>query len=196
MIILNTPTHDTYQLDAHGRVIKHTSSQYEAAGNFTYVNTETYQYDSNGYISLVTMAGNDVPYSYIKYKVQDGNYTSYTLTNADNAATVTRAYTFSYNTTRLNTAFQFFSPIFGNNTGTCIEKYLNFGSQSVNLLLGVNYTIADEGGSIQTGSLSVQTEFDASGKLTKFSLDGPFIPGFPLDNLSPLPRSVSFTYNK
>jgi YD repeat-containing protein len=191
-IILNTPFADTYQLDNQGRVTLHTATHNEP-DNFVYTNTEQYTYDNDGYLKEVDMAGNGLVYSVIKYQVSNGNYTSYVLADPT-GANVTRQYDFSYSNTAAVSAFEFFTPVLGNNTYNSIEKYLNFGKQSANLLSGINYKIADEGGAVQTGALAVTGQTDASGNITQLTLTGAAITGMPLDNLSPFPRSVTITY--
>jgi len=192
-VILNTPYNDTYQLDNQGRVTLHTATHIEP-DNFVYTNTEQYTYDNDGYLKQVDMAGNGNVYSIIKYQVSNGNYTSYTLADPT-GANVTRQYDFTYGSTAAISAFQFFTPVLGNNTYNSIEKYLNFGKQSANLLSGISYKIADEGGAVQTGSLNVTGQTDAAGNITQLTLTGAAITGMPLDNLSPFPRSVTITYN-
>lgn len=192
-VSLNTPYNDTYQLDNQGRVTLHTATHIEP-DNFVYINTEAYTYDNDGYLKQVDMAGNGNVYSVIRYQVSNGNYTSYTLADA-NGANVTRQYDFTYSSTAAISAFQFFTPVMGNNTYNSIEKYLSFGKQSANLLSGISYKIADEGGTVQTGSLNVTGQTDANGNITQLTLSGAAITGMPLDNLSPFPRSVTITYN-
>ncbi|MGZ4000270.1 MAG: hypothetical protein ACXVIY_06570 [Mucilaginibacter sp.] len=192
-VILNTPYNDTYQLDNLGRVTLHTATHNEP-DNFVYTNTEQYIYDNDGYLKEVDMAGNGSVYSVIKYQVSNGNYTSYTLADPT-GANVTRQYDFSYSNAAAVSSFRFFTPVMGNNTYNSIEKYLDFGKQSASLLSGINYKIADEGGAVQTGSLSVSCQTDASGNITQLTLGGSAITGMPLDNLSPFPRSVTITYN-
>ena len=197
-IILNTDAQDIYTLDNTGRVSLHDSKYVEPNGD-TVNNEEQYHYDSDGYLSKVVLIGSFVygryTYGVLTYTVQGGNYTSYTL--ADTAGNnVTRTYAFSYNSTPVKSSFSFYSPIFGDNTYAAIEKYLNFGKQSVDQLTAVTYHITDLDKSIQSGTLNVSTSFDANGNIKQLSLTGPPITGAPSDNLSPLPRTVSFGYSK
>jgi hypothetical protein len=190
-IILSTVYKDTYELDNAGRVALHSATHTEDP-SFTYVNTEQYFYDAAGYLSKVVLLGNGAVYSTINYQVQNGNYTSYTLTNAGTNA-ITRKYDFSYSSQKINISFAIFTAIFGNNTYTAVEKYLNFGRQSVNLLSGIKYQVAELDGSTKTGTLNVNAQADAQGNFTQFSLAGNVITGTPADNLSPLPRVVTVT---
>jgi hypothetical protein len=192
---LNTATKDIYTMDNSGKVISHQST--EVQNNMTFVHTEDYNYDSNGYISSIAMKLNGTAYSTINYKVQNGNYTSYILSNTSDGA-ITRQYDFIYGTEKVNSAFAFFTPIFGDNTYVAVEKYLNFGKQSVNVISAINYTIGTEGGGPPvSGTLTAGSSFDAEGNLTDLDLTAASpIYGFPLDNLSPLPRYVKFAYSR
>lgn len=189
-IALNTPFLDLYQLDDQGRVIVHTATHNDQ--NLLYVNKEEYVYDSNGYLSKVTLSGNDVPFSEIRYKVVNGNYVSYSV-SAPDGSNLTRHYDFSYNSTPVKSSFAFHSPILSNNTYSSIEKYLNFGKASANQLINVRYQITNLDNEVRMGQLSVITEL-VDGYVIKQELIGPKITGHPADNLSPLPRSVSFEY--
>lgn len=187
-IILNTAYNDTYELDSQGRVSLHTSTDID---NGSMVHHERYNYDSNGYLNNVVLGFDNTVYSTIFYEVKDGNYTKYALTNTlDNK--VTRQYDFVYSKTKVNTAFALVTPVFSNNTYSTIEKYLNFGKQSVNMISGINYRIINLDNSIKTGSLTVETSFGANKNITGFRLLGDAITGMPSDNLSPLPRSANF----
>jgi len=192
---LNTATKDIYTMDNSGKVISHQST--EVQNNMTFVHTEEYNYDSNGYLSSIAMKLGDITYSTISYKVQNGNYTSYTLSNTSDGA-ITRQYDFVYGTEKVNSAFAFFTPIFGDNTYVAVEKYLNFGKQSANVISAINYTIGAEGSGVpNTGTLTASSHFDAAGNLSYLDMTAASqINGFPLDNLSPLPRYVKFSYSK
>jgi hypothetical protein len=197
-VILNTNAKDVYTVDSQGRVVLHDSKYLEPNGD-TVSYEEQYHYDGDGYLSKVVLTGSFIYghyiYGVISYTVQSGNYTSYTL--ADTAGNnVTRKYTFQYNSTPVNSSFGFYSPIFANNTFVAIEKYLNFGKQSANQLVAVNYQITDLDNSVQSGALTVNSSFDINGNITRLSLTGAAITGTPSDNLSPLPRMVSFGYGK
>jgi hypothetical protein len=134
-------------------------------------------------------------YGIINYAVQNGNYINYTLADTlDN--NVTRKYDFLYSNTKASSSLSFFSPVFSNNTYSSIEKYLNFGKQSVNLLSSINYQVANEDKTVPTGTLMVTGQLDVLGNFVKLNLIGGNISGMPLDNLSPIPRSVSIAYNK
>jgi len=197
-IILSTNAKDVYTLDSQGRVSLHDSKYVETNGD-TVSYEEQYHYDGNGYLSKVLLTGSFIygkyVYGEISYAVQNGNYTSYTLSDTT-GNNVTRKYTFTYNNTPVNSAFSFYSPIFANNTFTAIEKYLNFGKQSANQITSIDYVITKVDNSSQSGTFTVNSTFDANGNITNLSLAGPAITGQPADNLSPLPRQVSFTYNK
>jgi hypothetical protein len=159
---------------------------------------ERYGYDANNYLNKVTMSSNfddyiGPVYSEIDYEVTNGNYTKYTLSNTD-SGTVTRQYVFTYNTTKkVNSPCAFFAPIFANNTIANIDKYLNYGKASVNLLTGLSYTIKNLDYTVVTGSYNVVTTVNADNYITSLNLEGNTITGFPSDNISPLPRGLNFT---
>lgn len=188
-IALNTQFLDVYQLDNQGRVIVHTATHND---NLLYVNKEEYLYDGNGYLSKVTLSGNEVPFSVIKYKVENGNYVSYSVSDP-NGSNLTRHYDFTYNSTLVKSSFAFHSPILSNNTYSSIEKYLNFGKGSANQLINVMYRVTNLDNKVRMGQLSVISEV-VDGYIIKQELIGPKITGHPADNLSPLPRSISFEY--
>lgn len=88
-----------------------------------------------------------------------------------------------------------FNAVFANNTYSTVEKYLNFGKQSVNQLSSVVYRLINLNGDIKTGTLDVITNLDEARNIIKLELIGKRIEGTPSDNLSPLPRTVSFVLN-
>jgi len=202
-IMLNTPYNDTYTLDNLGRVVFHSGVVKDVAGNPHNEDDEQYIYDGNGYLSKVILSGAifinsariSFKYSIISYSVQNGNYTNYTLADTL-GSNVTRKYDFLYSGAHAKSSFSFFSPVFSNNTYSAVEKYLNFGKQSVNLLSAINYQISNEDKSIQTGTMTVTSQVDALGNIIKLNLLGGNISGMPLDNLAPIPRSVGIVYNK
>lgn len=195
-ITLNTKYKDEYDLDNSGKVVYHSLSDVQHSHNI--VEIERYSYDENNYLNKITLSltfdgGPETFYSEIDYVVQNGNYTKYTLSNTD-SGTVTRQYVFTYNTSKkVNSPVSMFAPVFANDSRSNIDKYLNYGKPSVNLLTGVGYTILNEDKTISTGTLSVASNVNADGYLTSFNLVGDNIAGFPSDNLSPLPRSINFT---
>ncbi len=195
-ITLNTKYNDEYDLDNSGKVVYHSLSDVQHGDNI--VEIERYSYDSNDYLNKITLSltfdgGPETFYSEIDYVVQNGNYTKYTLSNTD-SGTVTRQYLFTYNTTKkVNSPVSLFAPIFANDSQSNIDKYLNYGKPSVNLLTAVNYTILNEDKTISTGTLSVASNVNTDGYITSLNLVGNNIAGFPSDNLSPLPRSINFT---
>jgi len=195
-ITLNSPYNDEYDLDNTGKVVYHSTQEIQNGHLITEI--ERFGYDADNYLNKVTMSSNFDSYvgpvfSEIDYEVSNGNYTKYTLSNTD-SGTVTRQYVFTYNTNK--TALSpcaFFAPIFSNNTISNIDKYLNYGKASKNLLTGLGYTIRNLDNSVVTGSLNVVTIVNTSGYITSLNLDGNTITGFPSDNLSPLPRGLTFT---
>jgi hypothetical protein len=194
-ITLNTQYADEYDLDNSGRVVYHSSSEIQQGHNI--VSIERYAYDTNGYLNKVTMSltfdGNVSPvFSTIDYEVSNGNYTKYTLSNTD-SGTVTRQYVFSYNLNKkVNSSGSLFAPIFANDTYSNVDKYLNYGKSSVNLLTGMNYTLRNLDKTVVTGSFNVLSTLNSNGYIISLTLAGNDIPGFPSDNISPLPRSVTF----
>jgi len=195
-ITLNTKYNDEYDLDNTGKVVYHSLSDVQHGDNI--VEIERYSYDNNDYLNKITLSltfdgGPETFYSEIDYVVQNGNYTKYTLSNTD-SGTVTRQYVFTYNTgKKVNSPVSFFAPIFANDSQSNIDKYLNYGKSSANLLTGVNYSILNEDKTISTGTLSVSSNVNTDGYITSLNLVGDNITGFPTDNLSPLPRSINFT---
>jgi hypothetical protein len=201
-IMLNTQYNDIYTLDNLERVVSHSDLVTNPGGDNS-ENDEQYIYDGNGYLSKVILSGaifinsQRIGYKYgiINYTVQNGNYINYTLSDTL-GNNVTRKYDFLYSNAKASSSFSFFSPVFSNNTYSSIEKYLNFGKQSVNLLSAINYQVANEDKTVQTGTLTVTSQLDVLGNIVKLDLTGGNISGMPLDNLSPIPRSVSMAYNK
>jgi hypothetical protein len=195
-ITLNTQYNDEYDLDNAGKVVYHSLS--DVQHNHNIVEIERYSYDNNDYLNKITLSltfdgGPETFYSEIDYVVQNGNYTKYTLSNTD-SGTVTRQYTFTYNTSKkANSPISLFSPIFANDSRSNIDKYLNYGKPSVNLLTGVNYTILNGDKTISSGTLNVSSSINTDGYIISLNLVGNDIAGFPSDNLSPLPRSMSFS---
>ena len=195
-ITLSSPYKDEYDLDNTGKVVYHSTQEVQNGHNITEI--ERYGYDANNYLNKVTMSSNfddyiGPVYSEIDYEVTNGNYTKYTLSNTD-SGTVTRQYVFTYNTAKkVNSPCAFFAPIFANNTIANIDKYLNYGKASVNLLTGLSYTIRNLDYTVVTGSFNVVTTVNADDYITSLDLEGNTITGFPSDNISPLPRGLSFT---
>lgn len=192
-ILLNTSFKDSYELDAKGRVVLHTSS--EVQQGMTFVHTEKYSYDNSGYLVKMDLAVNNLIYSVINYDVNNGNYQKFSVSNPTDGK-VSRQYVFSYNTTKVTSSFSMFTAIFANNTYSAVEKYLNFGKQSVNQLSSVDYSILNLNGEISRGTLNVVSNLDAANNTIKFELIGSEIKGMPSDNLSPLPRAASFVLNQ
>jgi hypothetical protein len=193
-VTLDTDMKDIYTLDENGRVVSHQSTSVQ--DNFTYTETQKYDYDSNGYLSDIGMFLNGTLFSTIGYKVVNGNYTSFVLSNTSDGK-ITREYDFTYGTAKASSPISLFTAVFGDNTYVAIEKYLNFGKQSVNVISGINYTIGNEDGTVSTGTLPATSQVDTNGNLTNLDLtSGAYIGESPLDNLSPLPRSVRFVYGK
>lgn len=194
-ITLNTKYKDEYDLDNNGKVVYHSLS--DVQHGHTILEIERYSYDDEDYLNKTTMSltfdgGPETFYSEIDYEVQNGNYTKYTLSNTD-GGTVTRQYVFTYNTTKkVNSPASFFAPIFANDTKSNIDKYLNYGKSSVNLLTGIDYTILNLDKTTTTGSFNVSANVNPDGYITSLNLNGNDIAGFPSDNLSPLPRKVNF----
>ncbi|TKC04862.1 hypothetical protein [Pedobacter frigoris] len=181
---------DSYELDDKGRVVLHTSSQVQQG--MTFVNTEKYSYDNAGYLVKIDLAGNGSIYSVITYEVNNGNYQKFSLSNSKDGK-ITRQYVFSYNNTKVTSPFSMFTALFANNTYSAIEKYLNFGKQSVNQMSSVDYSILNLNGDLRIGTLNVISQLDEARNIVKLELIGNKIEGTPSDNLSPLPRSVSFS---
>lgn len=194
-ITLNTKYNDEYDLDNSGKVVYHSLSDVQHGHNI--VEIERYSYDDNDYLNKITLSltfdgGPETFYSEIDYVVQNGNYTRYTLSNTD-SGTVTRQYVFTYNSgKKVNSPVSFFAPVFANNSQSNIDKYLNYGKPSVNLLTGVKYTILNEDKTISAGTLNVASNVNTDGYITSLNLVGDDIAGFPTDNLSPLPRGINF----
>jgi len=194
-ITLNSPYHDEYDLDNTGKVVYHSLQDIQQGHKI--VEIERYSYDDNSYLKKITLSlifdgDPESLYSTIDYEVTNGNYTKYTLSNTD-SGTVTRQYTLSYNTNRMvKSPASLFAPIFANNTLSNIDKYLNYGKASVNLLTGLSYVIKNLDGTTCKGWFSVASNVNSEGYITSLILMGNDIADFPSDNLSPLPRSVSF----
>jgi hypothetical protein len=194
-ITLNTQYNDEYDLDNSGKVAYHSLHDVQQGHNI--VEIERYSYDNADYLNKITMSlifddGPETFYSQIDYVVQNGNYTKFTLSNTD-SGTVTRQYVFKYNNgKKVSTPVSFFAPVFANNSQSNIDKYLNYGKSSVNLLTEVNYTILNLDKKISTGTFNVATNVDPYGYITSLNLVGNDISGLPSDNISPLPRSVNF----
>jgi hypothetical protein len=198
-ITLNTLFKDKYQVDAAGRIVFHSTEEIQNGHDI--VSIERFAYDAAGYLNKVTMSSNfdsyvGPVYSTINYVVKNGNYTKFALSNSDDG-TVTRQYNFSYNTAKkVNSPCSFFSPIFANNTNSNIDKYLNYGRASANLLTGVSYYLTNSDKTVSTGSFNAVTEVNSDNYVTSLKLTGNTITSFPSDNISPLPRSVSFDLTK
>lgn len=192
-ITLNTPFKDVFELDNQGRVVLHTSTQVQH--DFIFMHTEQYNYDANGYLTRVSLSLNGTEYSKILYEVKNGNYTRYALQNSSDGR-ITREYQFTYSKTNTTSAFALFTPVFSNNTLATVEKYLNFGKQSVNVLSTVNYKIISLDNTTKSGSLTVKSNLNAEKNIIDFELVGDAIAGVPADNLSPLPRRASFELAK
>ena len=196
---LNTAFQDEYELDNNGRVITHITHEVQHGNEIASI--QRYTYDANGYLNKVTMSSNfnstvGIPFSEINYTVKNGNYTRFALSNIADGK-VTREYNFDYNTSR--TAYSpasLFAPGFANNTLSNIDKYLNFGKGSKNLLKAVNYRVINLDNTLVIGSFDAAVQVNAANYLTGLSLSGTAISGMPSDNLSPLPRRVSFVYQQ
>jgi hypothetical protein len=198
-ISLNSPVKDKYTLDSEGRVIMHTIEEAQQGTDF--IHTERFSYDPNGYLSKVTMSLNivgnpETTFSVINYEVKNGNYTKYALSNTADGA-ITRQYNFGYNTAvKINSPVSLFAPIFSNNTISNIDKYLNYGKNSVNLLSSVNYSMINLDKTTSTGTLTAEASVNSDKYLTQLNLNGATITSFPSDNISPLPRSIKFSFKK
>lgn len=199
IITLNTKLQDRYELDNEGRVTYHSTQEVQQGNNI--VSIERYTYDANGYLNKAAMSSNFNNYtgpvfSNINYEVQNGNYTKFTLSNVD-SGTVTRQYNFTYNTSKkVNSPVSFFAPIFANNTNSNIDKYLNYGKPSVNLLTGLSYYITNLNKTVSKGTFTAVTKYNSNNYVTSLDLIGNIITEFPSDNISPLPRSISFTFGQ
>ncbi|MBE9586775.1 hypothetical protein IM792_20160 [Mucilaginibacter sp. JRF] len=195
---LDSRYNDTYEVDALGRVTTHKT--YEVQNGYDIIHIQRFTYDENGYLNkviiLINFDGKEgEPYSTINYEVVNGNYTKFALVNTD--GTVTRQYVLKYNTSKkVYNPGALFAPIFAANTTVNIDKYLNYGKASVNLLTGVDFTIKALNNTVTSGSFTAVTETDADNYLTSLQLTGDQIQDFPSDNLSPLPRSIKFSYKK
>lgn len=196
-VTLNTSLKDQYELDNSGRVIYHSTEGVQAGNDI--VNIERFTYDAQGYLNKVTMASNfnnfvGPVFSVINYEVQNGNYVKFALSNVD-SGTITRQYKFTYNINKtVNSPCSFFAPIFANDTYSNIDKYLNYGKASQNLLTGVNYYITNLDKTVATGTLNVVTKLNADNYITELDLVGNNLTAFPSDNISPLPRSIKFAF--
>lgn len=199
ILTLNTVLKDRYELDNERRVIYHSTQEVQQGNNI--VSIERYTYDADGYLNNVAMSLNFNNYtspifSNINYEVQNGNYMKFTLSNVD-SGTVTRQYNFTYNTSKkVNSPVSFFAPIFANNTNSNIDKYLNYGKPSVNLLTGLSYYITNLNKTVSTGAFTAVTKYNQDNYIVSLSLIGNTITEFPSDNVSPLPRSMSFTFSQ
>lgn len=191
-IFLNTAFNDSYELDNKGRVVLHTSSQVQ--NGMTFINTQKYNYDNEGYLAKIDLAVNGLIYSVVTYEVKNGNYQKFKLSDS-NDGKVSREYVFSYNNTKVTSSFSMFTAVFANNTYLAIEKYLNFGKQSINQLSSVDYKIINLDGELKQGVLNVVSRLDGANNIIKLELIGKEIEGIPSDNLSPLPRAVSLVLN-
>ena len=195
-ITLNSQFNDEYDLDNQGRVIYHSSSQVESGNSI--VDIDRYSYDANGYLKLITMSftfnGQQSPViENIDYTVVNGNYTRFALLDL-NGNQVTRQYDFTYDMSKkVKSPSALFSPTFANESYSNIDKYLDYGKSSANLLTGLSYSILNEDNTFSKGSLDAVTTINSEGYITSLNLEGNTIAGAPTDNLSPLPRELSFT---
>ena len=196
-ITLNSDLKDQYELDNAGRVIYHSTAGVQHGNNI--VSIERFTYDADGYLNKVTMSSNFDSYvgpvfSVINYEVKNGNYVKFALSNVD-SGTVTRQYDFSYNTSKtVNSPCSFFAPIFANDTYSNIDKYLNYGRASQNLLTGVGYYITNLDKTVTKGSFNVVTKLNSDNYISELDLVGNNLTSFPSDNISPLPRSIKFAF--
>lgn len=196
-IKLNTSYNDKYNLDATGRVIYHSTE--EVQNGYNIVSIERFTYDAAGYLNKVTMSsifdhGAETVFSVINYEVNNGNYVKFALSNI-NDGTITRAYNFTYNTAKkVKSPVSFFSPIFANNTASNIDKYLNYGKPSANLPTGLSYYLTNLDGTISTGTFNIVATVNNNNYISSLQLVGNNIAKFPSDNVSPLPRSMSFEF--
>jgi hypothetical protein len=186
-VLLDTRYNDIFEFDNQKRVVLHTST--EVQHEMTFVHTQRYTYDANGYLNKVYLGINGTEYTYISYEVKNGNYTRYALKTSDDK--ITREYIFNYSNTKISTALALFTPVFSNNTLATVEKYLNFGKQSINMLSSVNYNLINLDNTTKSSTLNVQSNLNADMNIIDFKLVGDAIIGVPADNLSPLPRNVS-----
>lgn len=198
-ILLNTEGKDSYELDNDGRVIAH--SFQETQNGYDIINTQHFSYDNNGYLSKIALStgfknSTPVQYSTINYTIENGNYTKFTLSNTtDNL--ITREYIFSYNQSKpMFTSGALFVPTFANNTLSNLDKYLNYGRGSKNLLTSVGYKLINLNNTLSTGTFTATVETDNNHYLTELTLLGNTLTDMPSDNLSPLPRSITLSYGK
>jgi hypothetical protein len=195
-LTLSTDLKDAYKLDNAGRVVYHSTEEVQNGQNI--ISIENFSYDANGYLNKVTMSNgfinNDIStFSVINYEVKNGNYFKYTLSNTDGGL-VTRQYTFNYNTAvKVKSPVAFFAPIFAGNTTSNIDKYLNYGKASANLLSSVDYVITNLDKTISKGTFKADAKINSENYITELTLNGASLTAFPSDNLSPLPRSMQFT---
>lgn len=197
-LTLNTDVKDSYKLDNAGRVVYHSSQEVQNGNNIESI--ENFSYDANGYLNKVAMSINfdnktNSTYSVINYEVKNGNYSKFTLSNTD-GGTVTRQYTFNYNTAvKVVSPVALFAPIFATNTTSNIDKYLNYGNGSKNLLNSIDYVITNLDKTISKGSFKAVSKVNKENYLTELTLDGASLTAFPSDNISPLPRSMQLILN-
>lgn len=195
-LTLNTDVKDAYKLDNSGRVVYHSIKEVQHGNNIESI--ENFSYDENGYLSKVTMSldfnNNPSPvFSVINYEVKNGNYSKFALSDIDGGA-VTRQYVFNYNTAvKAVSPVALFAPIFAANTTSNVDKYLNYGKGSKNLLAGVDYALINLDKTISKGSFKVLSQVNKENYITELTLDGAPLTAFPSDNISPLPRSMQFT---
>lgn len=194
-LTLNTDVKDTYQLDNAGRVVYHRTEEVQNGNNIS--SAESFSYDENGFLKKVTMStgfdNNLSIYSVINYEIKNGNYSKYTLSNTDGGL-ITRQYTFNYNTAvKVVSPVALFAPIFAGNTTSNVDKYLNYGKGSGNLLSSVDYVISNLDKTTSKGSFKALSKINKENYITELTLDGVSLTAFPSDNLSPLPRSMQFT---
>lgn len=184
-IFLNTPNNDEYELDDKGRVSVHyyTTSAIHKSQHFTY--------DNDGYLKTVIFKIGNIDSGLISYEVKGGNYTKMAYSGID-GSNIIRRYNISYAKEKVNSAYSFFGPVLSPDTYSCMEKYLNFGKQSVNLPAAIQYYALSWYEGEQSGTLTVQSTYNDNRNLTGFELKGAPIVGKSYDNLSPFPRIVKF----
>lgn len=195
-LTLNTGVKDSYKLDNAGRVVYHSSEEVQNGNNIKSI--ENFSYDANGYLSKVTMSidfdnKTNSTYSVINYEVKNGNYTKFALSDIDGGA-VTRQYVFNYNTAvKAVSPVALFAPVFASNNTSNVDKYLNYGNGSKNLLNSIDYVIINLDKTISKGNFKAVSKVNKENYITELNLDGASLTAFPSDNLSPLPRSMQFT---
>ncbi|SEO53765.1 hypothetical protein SAMN05192574_10912 [Mucilaginibacter gossypiicola] len=195
-LTLNTNEKDSYKLDNEGRVVYHNSEEVQNGNNIK--SMENFSYDANGYLNKVTMSidfdnKTNSTYSVINYEVKNGNYSKFTLSNTDGGL-ITRQYSFNYNTAvKVLSPVALFAPIFATNTTSNVDKYLNYGKGSKNLLNSIDYVITNLDKTVSKGSFKAVSKVNKDNYITELVLDGASLTAFPSDNISPLPRSMQFT---